>query len=415
MAGPVGPTNMPTPSPGLVGSPTVGPAPLQPQGQGQVPFRIATLERWDVVGTSSQQPGASETIIDATVPGTGYMSEVDLTVSAVASGNSVTTIAYAEDAPYNAISSVILGDVTGQIINLDGWSLKTMARYGGWEPFNLEASADTTNVFNHSIATGGAGGSFLFHLRTPLALNKRDLVGLLGNQDRSQQYTIRHNVNASANIYATAPTTVPTAVITRNYGSYAVPNAANEQNQPNQVVPNTYGVIAYLTKTIADAPPVPSSQVTHFVRRVGNALRVVGLVFRYQVTAATPRANAEAALPTNIQFKVGDQIIYNESATHRRRLMYDRYGFDVPGGAYGVGNTSGFPTNGGGVLVYDFIHDSWQFAGSEFYHDWLWTEAVVQAQFLITYPTYTNTGGSSLTFLTSDVIVPPGTPLYSPI
>ena len=409
-----GNTNTPSPSPAMVGSPTVGPAPLQPQGGGAaIPFRIATLERQDVIGQTSLLPGAAEQISDNPLPGTGYMYELDLFCNAPASGNSVTTIAYAEDAPYSAVSSVILGDVTGQIINLDGWSLKQIGKYGGWEPFNEESSADTTNIFNKSTATGSTGGTFTFHLKVPVGINRRDLVAILGNQDRSQQYTIRHNVNASANIYATAPTTVPTLTITRNYGSYAVPNASNEQGQPNQSVPNTYGVISYLTKTIADAPPVPSSQVTHFVRRVGNALRGVMLVFRAG-TGATPRSVAEGAMPTNIKFKVGDQIIYNESTARRRGMMFDRYGFDPPGGQATVGTSGAFPANGGGVLHYDFIHDSWQFAGSEFYHDWLWTEAVVQAQFLITYPSGFTAGGS-LTFVTSDVIVPPGTPLYSPI
>lgn len=408
-----GNTNMPSPAPAQVGSPTVGPAPLNPQGQGTIPFRIATLERGDVIGTTQIQPGAAESISDNPLPGTGYMYEIDLNCNAPASGNSVTTIASTEDAPYIAVSSVILGDVTGQIVNLDGWSLKQIGKYGGWEPFNEEGSADTANVFQFSTATGGAGGTFEFHLKVPVGINRRDLVAILGNQDRSQQYTLRHNVNASANIYATAPSTVPTLTITRNYGSYAVPNASNEQGQPNQVVPNTYGVISYLTKTIADAPPVPSSQVTHFIRRVGNALRVVMLVFRAG-TGATPRSVAEGAMPTNIQFKVGDQIIFNEATARRRIQMWDRYGFDPPKGQYTTGGTNSFPTTGGGVLVYDNIHDSWQFAGSEFYHDWLWTEAVVQAQFLITYPSGFTAGGS-LTFVTSDVIVPPGTPLYSPI
>ncbi len=225
-----GTTNMPSPAPAQVGSPTVGPAPLQPQGGGQaIPFRIATLERQDVIGQTSILPGAAEQISDNVLPGTGYMYEVDLFCNAPSTGNSITTITYAEDAPYNAVSSVILGDVTGQIVNLDGWSLKQIGKYGGWEPFNEEASADTTNVFSKSTATGGAGGTFTFHLKVPVGLNRRDLVVILGNQDRSQQYQLRHNVNASANIYATAPTTVPTMTIVRNYGSYAVPNAANEQ------------------------------------------------------------------------------------------------------------------------------------------------------------------------------------------
>lgn len=407
-----GPTNYASPSPSVVGSPSVGPAPVNAQGQGAIPFRLATLERWDVLGQNANLMTASEQIVDNILPGTGFMSEVDLYVNAPVAGNAVAAIALTEDAPYIAHSSVIISDVTGQIINLDGWSLKQIGRYGGWEPFNLEALGyvSTTGVALtatvpgyevYTAITGGAGtatsGSFTFHLRCPFTLNKRDLVGLLGNQDRAQNYQIRTNVGASGTVYATAPTTLPTLTSIRNYGSYAVPNSVNESGVPNQVLPPTYGVISYLTRTTADAPPAPSSQVTHFLRRVGNSLRTIMLVFRAGV-GATPRTVAEGAMPSNIQLKIGDQIIINEGYQTRRRKMADRYGFNAPAG----------------VLVYDWIHDFGVQAGAELYHDWLWTENVVQAQFLITYPAGFTAGGS-LSIVTSDVIVPPGVNIYMPI
>jgi hypothetical protein len=264
----------------------------------------------------------------------------------------------------------------------------------------LSASGDQS-VYQATEGGGGTGGSFAFHLRIPLALNKRDLVGLLGNQDRSQQYQLRTNFAPSASIYSTAPTALPVITSIRNYGSYAVPNAVDETGQQNQVTPPTYGVITYLTKTLSDAPPLGGSQVNHYIRRVGNAIRLMALIFRKNGT----RLASEAALgdglnmPSNIQLKVGDQILLNEGFGHRRRLMFDRYGFDSPKG----------------MLVYDFIHDFSQFAGAELYHDWLWSENLVQAQLLITYPAAVGSTANSLTIATSDVIVPPGINIYQPI
>ncbi len=378
------------PSPSMVGSPSVGPAPVNAQARRFVPFRLATLERSELIGSDQVTMTANEQVLERVIEATGYVYGLDLDVNCVTSGNSA-NVAYVEDAPYSTISSLIFKDVTGELVNLDGFSAELLARYGRWKPTVQEGSSDTT-VWQKTTGTGGTGGSFRFHLYVPVALNRRNLIALLGNQDRAQQYTLRHNIAGSGAVYGTGPTALGTVTINRFYESYAVPNAVNDSGIPNQVVPGHYGTLHFLTKTRSEAAPNGGSVVNHFLRRIGNTVRLFILVLRSNGT----RASAESNLPTNVIFKIGNQTIFNESVAYRRQLMYTRYGFDAPSG----------------VLVYDALHDFGSAAGAELGHDWFWTQNITLAQFQITYPSGFGSTNNSLDVLTSDLIVPAGAQIY---
>lgn len=373
------------PTPAQVGSPTTGQPPLDPQTLPPVPWRVATLERAENIGQTSLLLTTSEQVVENVIPGTGFINGFDLYVSAPTAANAATVV-FAEDAPYSALSSIILKDVTGELINASGFHLKLACRYGGWEPSNHAASLDTA-VFNQVTGVGaGLGGSFAYHQKLPVIINRRTGLGLLGNQDRGQQYTVRDNYSASAGIYATPPTTLPTMTTTRIYESYVVPNAVNDNGIPNQVIPGMYGIIPYITQSVAEAVPLGGATINHYLRRVGNVIRTLILVFRSNGT----RANAEANMPSTIQLKVGNETIFTEPFQYRRALMFDRYGFDAPPG----------------VLVYDFIHDFFNRAGFEFGNDWLWTQNISNFQFIISYPAGYGSTNNSLTFVTSDMVVP---------
>ena len=385
------------PSPPLVGSPTVGQPPIDPNMQGGiVPFRMATLERSENVGqTGPIALVSAEQVVDTTLPGSGFLYGADLFVQGVTSGNSATVV-FHEDAPFSALSSIMLRDVNGILCDLDGFSLEMAARYGGWRRY-LGVSSSDTALWALTAGGGGTGGSFTFHAMLPIVLNRRTLVGLLGNQDRAQLYALRHNLASSAAaasgpIYTTAPTTPPNVTLTRLLETYVIPNAINDNGRPNQIVPAHYGTLPYLTRSLSDAAPLGGSQVSHYLRRIGNVIRTVILIFRSNGS----RATAEANMPTAIQFKIGNETIFIEPYQYRRHLMYQRYGFDAPSG----------------VLVYDFIHDFSNFAGFEFGNDWLWSQNLSQVQFIISYPSGFGSTNNSLVFVTSDMIVPPGANVY---
>lgn len=379
------------PSPSMVGSPSVGPAPVQAPQRGYIPFRIATLERAEIIGQTQFTMTTAEQVNEVTVEGTGYIYGFVIDVNCVTASNAA-TVAYQEDAPYSAASQIILKDVTGEIVNMDGFSLEMACRYGSWKVYNFESSSDT-NIYSKTSGSGGTGGSFRFQLVIPVALNRRTLIGILGNQDRAQQYQLRINLAASTAVYSTSPTTLGTVTYTRTYESYAVPNMTNDLGIRNQVAPSHYGTIHFLTKTLSEASPLGGSTVTHYLRRLGNTCRFIILILR----ANGSRATAESNLPTNIQVKLGNQPVFNETVQYRRQLMYNRYGFDAPGG----------------VLTYDWLHDFSEKAGAELGSDWLWTQNLVLAAFQNVYPSGFGSTNNSLTVVTSDMIVPAGVNLYA--
>jgi len=220
------------------------------------------------------------------------------------------------------------------------------------------------------------------------------LIGLLGNQDRAQKYSLRSDVAASTAIYSTAPTTLPTPSVNRWYDSYAIPQAQNSAGAPQQRLPDKYRVLHFLTQNVNPTPPTGSATVNHPIARLGNTIRTLILVFRLNGS----RASAEAAMPTKITLKLGDTVIFSESTAMRRRLMYERYGFT---------------TADNGVLVYDMITDFNNIPGGEFGDDYMWTAGITNAQFECVYPSGMGSTNNSLTIITDDLIVPEDIDLYN--
>lgn len=372
-----------------VGGPNVPQTEANPPG-GMVPFRRATTGRTSLLPvTGPQAITAALQPVQVVVDGSGYIYSIDLDVQA-SGGVSGGAVVAAEDAPYNALSSVVFGDVNGELINLDGYSLFLANLYGGWSDHPLDGSSDT-NVF---LATD-ADGNFHFHLAVPIALNRRSLLGLVANQDRAQKYSLRTDIAADSVIYDTPPdTTDPNITITRTYDNYAVPAGQNANGAAQQQVPPKFGVLHFLTQSVNPSSPAPSSTVNHYLPRLGNTIRLLILVFR----EGGSRASAEANMPTRVSLKLGDTPIFTETVAYRRALMFARYGFDAPDG----------------VLVYDFITDVINQAGAEMGEDYAFTNGLVNAQFEVTYPSGFAASGSSLTVITDDLVIPSNVDIYAP-
>src|SRR5690242_1887834 len=120
-----------------------------------------------------------------------------------------------------------------------------------------------------------------------------------------------------------------------------------------EVFPPQFGTLHYLTSTVSESAPQGSSQINHYIRRIGHTVRWIALVFRSNGS----RATAETNQPTNIQLKLGEDVIFNETYAYRRAIMWERFGFAFPDG----------------VLVYDGMHDFAAAAGFEFGEDYYHT------------------------------------------
>lgn len=365
-----------------VGAPLQTP-PVNPPSNRTIPFRTATTERVAILPSEvSVTMTANENPIQRTIDGSGYLFGIRLRVVSTTAGNAA-TVAFAEDGPWSALSSVILEDVNAQLVNLTGYDLYVANLAMKNYVVRFLDQSTNTNLFQTITGAGATGGSFTFTIEVPVGTNRRDLRGVLGNQDRAQKYLIRTNLAGSAAVFTTPPTTLGTTTVEKYYENYSIPLPTAPNGASQEVIPPDFGTIHYLTATLSDAPPLGGSVVNHYLRRIGNTVRWIALVFR----SNSSRSTAETNFPTNIAFKVGEDTLFNETWNYRKSLMYDRYGFDFPNG----------------VLVYDTLHDFAASAGFEIGDDYWHTQALVNAQFIITYPAGFGSTANSLKIITDDL------------
>lgn len=360
---------------------------VQPRQQAPaIAFRDATLERTDLIPGFTITPGAAASRQEFIVPGSGYIASLVLNVAMTSTGNSANVLA-AEDAPWSTIDTLVLRDVNGELVYLQGFDL-FVANLADKIYSNrfLDQSPDAavfSPVIGGAVATGGA---FTFTIRVPVILNRRDLIALLGNQDRAQAYFLRTDIAAiNPAIYTTSPNGTLALTVSKIYENYSVPNAQTPNGQGQQVIPDSYGTLHFTTAVQSDQPPTGGAVVNHFLKRVGNTIRWLALIFRINGVRATVEANQ----PTSIRFKVGDDTIFNETYWYRRALMFERYGFAWPNG----------------VLIYDAMHDFEAGAGNELGKDYYHTQALQNAQFQISYPAGFGSTNNSLRILTDDLAI----------
>ena len=363
------------------------------QQQQMVPFRSATLERVSPVAQDTVTQTTSTQHIEHALEGSGYIYGVTLELTATTASNAA-TVANQEDAPWSVLDTVVYRDVNGELLNISGFNLWVASlinkQYAGVTSDGVTATGgassgyvyDSTVFAPPTTGSGSTAGSYHFFLRVPIGLNRRDLTGILGNQDRAQRYYLRTDLAPGSAVYSTAPTTLPSVQINRWYENYAVPLQTGPGGQPQQVVPDSFGVLHYLTATSSPTAPAPGTQ-NHYLQRIGNTIRWIALVFRSNSSRATAQTNA----PTNILFKLGEDTIFNESYAYRRFVMFERYGFSFPSG----------------VLVYDAMHDFQAGAGNELGEDYYHSQALVNGQFQITYPSGFGTTANSLYIMTDDL------------
>lgn len=373
-----------------IGGPNVPQTEANPPG-GMVPFRRATTFRTSMLpATGPQILTAAQQQVQVVLDGSGYIYMIDLYVTAINAGVNAAAVAYLEDAPYSVLAANVLGDVNGDLVNLDGFNLYLTNLYCGYTNHlqNLSLDPLVWNIVAGAVATGG---NFAFHLKVPVGLNRRSLIGIVANQDRAQKYSLRSDLAAGALVYGVPPTALPNMTINRTYENYAVPAGQNANGASQQQQPNKLGILHFLTQSVNPTAPAPGTQ-NHYLPRLGNTIRTVILVMR----SAGTRAAAEAALPTQISFLLGDTPIFTETPAYRRALMYDRYGFDAPAG----------------VFVYDWITDVVKVAGDEMGDEYAFTNGLVNAQFAINYPAAFGVAANTLTVITDDLQIPSNVDIY---
>ncbi|HLY67811.1 MAG TPA: hypothetical protein VKU60_19895 [Chloroflexota bacterium] len=384
----------PAPSPALGGGSNAK--------QQLIPFRLATYRRrelqqsWAPTLKTTQQQNTIE------IKGSGLMGNIRLRVRADCSGNSA-NVAFAEDAPWNSLLQIQVSDANGQTINIDGYSLFIANKcYAKMRGVNY---LDQSSVVVQQAGNGATGGTFEFFVDIPIVNNDRDLKGLLGNQSQTNSYKIVVTLNASGNIYTTAPTVLPTVTIDVFYESWAIPPARNSAGTPQEQVPKHFGTLNYLNAINNTTLPAPGA-LKHYLSNVGRDIRWMAFIWR-SGSGSTPRATADNELTsvngngndTGLQLKLGAIEPYDVTYDFMRSVMYTMFGVDFPKG----------------IIVFPFNDDFLGYAGAEASGaDFLHTQGISERNAFLqaTYQSaFAANASNLLTIVTADTEYrPPVTP-----
>jgi len=357
----------------------------QPSNAQQVSWRVATDRKTQISRTDTYALGAVGQPVSWPLDGTGFLEAIDIDVNVVGANGGGAAVAFNPDAIWNVLTNITLKANGPEIFNLSGFDCHLWDLYGGFGILDPAGSVDPL-VYAAIVGAGATGGSFRAKFRLPLSINGRSLIGAVGNQDRSTKYELRTDLADLATIYATAPSAGATATITRTLLYSTVPASVNANGQQQQILPPWYGVFHYANVLTSEAQPSTLSTQNHFVRGLGNTFRVLILEFYDSLGA-----RSDLLMPNNIQFKIGQDAWFSETADERRFEMFKRYGFDAPAG----------------VLVYDWLDDFGAWVGSEYGNDWMNTAKVSEAQFQLAYPVFVNTPGQ-LRIIQDSLAIPAG-------
>jgi len=371
-------------NPGSLNTPS-NPAPSGDSGAGVatvVPFVRASGEAREQgnVDTNKQITASDQNFGTFDLPANGYLSGLMILVEAT--GGTGAGATGTEDAPWNALKNVSIQEPAGATIPFfnSGYDLMIANKFGGYWFAN---DPRQSRVFSAITATGG---NFTFILRIPLALNVREALGALPNQDAASTFKFKADLAKSTDIYATPPaTTLPSVRLRAWCEEWEQPEEATA-NVPNQTTPPGMNTTQFWTSVPYQVTAgVNKTRLT----RMGNYVRNFIFILR---RAGTSRANGEADWPTQttLWFDKRPKDIVDVNVW--RHQVYERYGY------FGTADTAGAPENG--VYPYDFAHDFNGKVGQE--NRDLWLETIGSSRVEVE-GSYANAG--TLTVLFNDVSV----------
>lgn len=301
---------------------------------GAVPFVHAAHEHIEQVRLAaiSQLPGTTTAFFNINIPSFGFLRSLLLIVSC--SGGTAGAGVLAADAPQNVFSEVTILDTNGAPIYgpLDGYSAFLAAKYGGYV-YNNDPAAQPDASFTGVVTFG-------FILRVPVEINANSGFGSLGNMNSAAAYKLRLGLNTSANIWSTAPTTVPTVTVDVYMECWTPPDAFDAFGRPQEVAPPSHGTSQSWSKQTFSLS-ANANQV--LLTRMGNLIRNIIFVVR---SAGGARQGPLTNMPNPLTIQWDSRQMFVEDIKIRRQYMAERY--QQNSGATGPEQ---------GVLVYSYAHD----------------------------------------------------------
>ena len=261
-----------------------------------------------------------------------------LVVKIAATGGSGAAVPTASaDAPHNVISQLTLRDASGQPIfpAIDGFGLFLINLYSGQagqggmqDPTAMPSFAAVT------VTSGSGAGNFTVKYWVPLEYNSSGYCSLPADNS-AELPKLLIQLNGSATVYGTPPSTLPTLTVTVEESYWAVPN-----NMPD-LAPYDVGASAQWLLTVSGQNPTTGAYLRVLDQGVGQFVHTKIYVLRDSTNARIDQ------YPTTLELWV-DQFQY------RFELNDDR--FDLMAKQFVVGATkpSGLSARPTGVICYSF-------------------------------------------------------------
>lgn len=330
------------------------------------------------------------------VPAYGYLRSVVLLVQATGGAAGLATVAAAEDAPFTALQNITFSEPNGAVISQfdTGWELAMACKYGGYMAPGLSNDPRGGPTFD----TVDSDGDFAFLLRIPIELCQRDGLGSLPNQAANATFRVRASRGSSANLYATAPDTLPSLRVRMFIEAWDQPEPSSG-GMVNQVSPPAMNTTQFWSRQVYN---VSTGAQTVRLTRVGNYIRTLIFVLR-SGSAPSQRSNAQTLWPAQTTLYLDSRPVDVITDTLWLEQMFERGGY---GGAYAA--TTGSNANelpfgqDNGVRVYDFCHEFDGQYGRENRDLWLPTLGSTRLELQGTFGSLTS---GTLTVLTNDVAI----------
>jgi hypothetical protein len=256
---------------------------------------------------------------------TGWLKGIWLDFLITTSGNSVTTVTFAENYPANILGNIQLNDVNNEAIfgPFDSYTAILTNKYGGYG--NVEDPFTAAMYYRVAgTSTNAAAGSAHFNLWIPLEIVRRDPIGPVASVNNTAALTLVMTYNTSGNLFSAAPTSAPSVRIRGTQVFYWEPKKTDRAGRPIAQSPPAAGTTQYWTQ--GNLTMSGGTNNTQLNTALGYPWR--NYVFMLVRSSGT-RANGELDWPdpiTGIKFEANMLVSQYQKVLWNQKMARD-YGY----------------------------------------------------------------------------------------
>lgn len=254
---------------------------------------------------------------------TAFLRGVYLIFENVAVNTTVTTVAYQEDGPFTALSSVRFLDTNSREMlgTMTGYDVYLLNKYGGYA---LQDDAKASQEYTATSGTATTAGSFSFIILLPCEFVKRNALGSQLNKSGAAQFEVELFVAGTGAIFSTAPATSSTLTVRAELASWLDPTDNDSQGKPVEQAPPFLNTTQYWHK---QHYVITAGQQDTELTGIDGLVR--SMIFIAKRVGGT-RANGEADWPDPFSLKYEESFLMQSRIRRFWRWQIARnYGYDA--------------------------------------------------------------------------------------